>query len=76
MKDTIKTYLNEAKHDSPEARAELLRDLIRDVYDFVKFDRPEGGGLDGRNGPERESLGLIVDAAEDHYFNMLKLKHG
>lgn len=39
------------------------------------MDRPEGEGLDGRDGPERRSMGHIVDAAENHYFNMIKEKH-
>lgn len=75
MHDTIKARLNEAKYDSPQGRAELLREIIKDVYNFAKFERPGGEGLDGRNGPERESLASIVDAAEDHYFKMLELKH-
>ncbi|MGS4720866.1 hypothetical protein [Citrobacter farmeri] len=31
--------------------------------------------LDGRDGPERRSMGKIVDAAENHYFNMIKESH-
>lgn len=74
MHDTIKARLNRAEHDSPQARAELLREIIRDVYDFVKFERPGGEGLDGRSGSERESIASVVDAAEDHYFKMLEQK--
>lgn len=75
MKNTVKSYLNDAQHDNAVERAELLRELIKDVYNFVKFERPEGEGLDGRNGPERKSLALIVDAAENHYFEMIRLKN-
>lgn len=74
MRDITKKWLNEIEHDSPEARAEFVRDLIRVVYDFVKFERSEGGGLDGRDGPERQGLADVLDAAENHYFNMLERK--
>lgn len=47
-------------------RALLVADLVRGVYDAVKFDAPEGGGLDGRDGPERRGLGRLSDAAMNH----------
>lgn len=73
MKNEIfEKLLADTVNDNPVARAEIIRSLVRQVYDFVKFNRPEGQGFDGMTGPERESLGKIVDAAEDHYFNILK----
>ncbi|EMG8712993.1 MULTISPECIES: hypothetical protein [Enterobacteriaceae] len=74
-KDQIIQTLNEAENDSPVARAELARFLVKTIYNFVKMERPEGEGLDGRDGPERRSMGKIVDAAENHYFNMIKESH-
>lgn len=67
--------INEVENDCPVARAELVRFFVKTIYNFVKMDRPEGEGLDGRDGPERRSMGHIVDAAENHYFNMIKEKH-
>ncbi|RWR23145.1 hypothetical protein D8Y24_07245 [Agrococcus lahaulensis] len=57
---------------TPLERADLLRELIGGVYDAVRFDSREGGGLDGHDGPERDALGKIVGAAEDHYHAELK----
>ncbi|MBN7122860.1 hypothetical protein BSU01_14240 [Erwinia billingiae] len=70
--EVVEKMLNDPANDNAVARAETIRSLVKQVYDFVKFNRPEGQGLDGMTGPERESLGKIVDAAENHYFNMLK----
>lgn len=74
-KDIIEQWLNKTENDNPVARAEIARFLVKTVYNFVKFKRPEGEGLDGRDGPERNSLAEIVDAAENHYYNMLEMKH-
>lgn len=52
---------------SPERRADLLLEVTQGIYNAVKFDSPEGGGLDGRDGPERMSLAAVVDAAQDHH---------
>lgn len=77
--ESIKIIVNQqlelTKNDDVVARAEIARDLIKEIYNFVKFNRPEGGGLDGRDGVERNGLATIVDAAEEHYFNMLEQKH-
>lgn len=59
--------------EDPIARADLLRNFVKDVYDFVKKNRPEGEGLDGKDGPERRSLGKILDEAEDHYYRMIHI---
>lgn len=75
MHNEIDKWLNEQANDNPVARAELARTLVKKVYDFVKFNRPEGEGLDGRDGPERQSLAEIVDATEEHYTRMCQLKH-
>lgn len=52
---------------TPHGRADLLLDVTEAIYNAVKHDHPEGGGLDGRDGPERQSLGRIVDAAWEHH---------
>jgi len=49
-----------------EQRAEILLQVVRATYEHVKFHDPEGFGLDGRDGPERLSLGGIVDLALKH----------
>ncbi|UBI64274.1 hypothetical protein GF111_26360 [Serratia sp. HRI] len=49
-KDQIIQVLNETENDSPVARAELARFLVKTIYNFVKMERPEGEGLDGRDG--------------------------
>lgn len=51
MHNEIEKWLNEQANDNPVSRAELARTLVKKVYDFVKFNRPEGEGLDGRDGP-------------------------
>jgi len=49
-----------------DQRAELTLALVEIPYKHVKFRAPEGGGLDGRTGPERRSLQYVVDAAYEH----------
>lgn len=51
---------------TPLQRAAILEDLTQTVYDHVKFHAPEGGGLDGRSGPERQALAAVLDAVKDH----------
>ncbi|EBG3215788.1 hypothetical protein FIS27_17870 [Salmonella enterica subsp. enterica] len=48
--------------------------LLSKIYDFVKFNRPEGEGLDGRDGPERQSLAKVVDAVEDLLYRNVRNK--
>lgn len=63
----IASALAAALEDStPTQRAELVDDFVQAVYDHVKFRAPEGGGLDGRDGPERDGLGDILGLAHDH----------
>ncbi|MDN5685856.1 MAG: hypothetical protein L0G94_04120 [Brachybacterium sp.] len=52
---------------TPERRADLLLEVTQGIYNAVKIDSPEGGGLDGRDGPERMGLAAVVDAAQDHH---------
>lgn len=52
---------------TPERRADLLLEVTQGIYNAVKLDNPEGGGLDGRDGPERMSLAVVVDAAQSHH---------
>ncbi|EGA7633957.1 hypothetical protein H6C49_000764 [Salmonella enterica] len=75
IKDIVNQQVALTGNDDAIARAEIARDLIKEIYNFVKFNRPEGGGLDGRDGVERNGLATIVDAAEEHYFKMLEQKH-
>lgn len=75
QKEIIENWLKENDRDNPIARAEMARALVKTVYDFVKFHRPEGYGFDGKDGPERQSLAKIMDAAEDHYVRMLEQMH-
>lgn len=47
-------------------RALILEDVVRTVYEYVKFESPEGLGLDGNDGPERSSIGVVLAEATDH----------
>lgn len=71
----LDNFLNATENDNPISRAELAESLVKHIYDFVKFERPEGEGLDGRDGDERRSLAKVVDASIDHKFRMLEIKH-
>lgn len=53
-----------------------LREIVFEVYNAAKFDRPGGEGVDGADGPEREGIGHVHDAAEDHYHRTLRRIHG
>lgn len=69
---TLATQARElARNGTPREVAKGLREIVNQVYQSTKYDRPAGGGLDGRGGNERKSLGLIRDAAENHYYKML-----
>ena len=52
-----------------QGRSDLLVAVTEAIYNAVKHDHPEGEGLDGRDGPERRSLGSVADAARDHQDN-------
>lgn len=75
IKVILEQELRSVSISDPIARAKIARDIIKQVYDFVKFNRMEGEGFDGRDGPERRGLAKIVDAAENHYFKMLEGEH-
>lgn len=47
-------------------RADLLVEVAQLIYDDVKFRHPEGEGLDGRDGPQREGIGVVLGAAKDY----------
>lgn len=69
IKKEIRNWLKKTENDNPAKRAELIRYIMREcIYDFVKHERPEGQGFDGKWGPEREALAKFVDNAEDYYF--------
>lgn len=72
IKLEIERWLNESQNDNRKSRSELVTYLVENVYKFVKFERPEGGGLDGRDGPERQGIANVVDAAKDYYFDTLQ----
>lgn len=57
---------------TPERRADLLLAVTQGIYNAVKFDNPEGGSLDGRDGAERTSLIAVVDAAQNHRHETLR----
>ncbi len=56
-------------------RAEICEKYVRVIYEYVKFQKPEGGGLDGRAGPERRALALVLDAAINAKLEALSEKH-
>ena len=55
-------------------RAQYLDEVITAIYDSVKVDNPEGDGLDGRWGPQREGIGKVLDKAKDWEEEVLKRK--
>lgn len=61
----------EAMHGSTEqSRAELIEEVAIIVRDHVKFRAPGGEGLDGRDGPERQSLGGVITESIRHHDEM------
>lgn len=71
----LKTVLNDPQNDNEFARAQLATLLVEEIYKFVKFNRPEGEGFDGKDGPERRGLGEIVEAAMNHEHEVLERDH-
>lgn len=65
----LENFLNNRENDSASSRAELAEFCVETIYKFVKFNRSEGEGLDGRDGPERQGLGEVLDAAKNHKFD-------
>lgn len=59
---SVRTAL-EAAETSERERAQFLYDLVREVYDHVKFDV----GFPAAMSVERERLGAITDAALPPY---------
>lgn len=66
----LESFLNNCENDSASSRAELAEFCVETIYKFVKFNRSEGEGLDGRDGPERQGLGDVLDAAKNHKFDI------
>ncbi|MEN4642389.1 hypothetical protein [Pantoea agglomerans] len=66
----LENFLNNRENDSASWRAELAEFCVETIYKFVKFNRSEGEGLDGRDGPERQGLGEVLDAAKNHKFDI------
>jgi hypothetical protein len=64
--DLVKQLRDLLPTTTPLERAQLLHDLVRATYDHVKLNVPGGGGIDGRDGPERSGLGDVVNAAHEH----------
>lgn len=73
---TIKQALDEAlkkpENDNATARAELVEEAIRTVYEFVKHNRPGGEGFDGKDGEERQGLAKVLDEAINYKFTTLE----
>ncbi|AKL09930.1 TPA: hypothetical protein I8271_005052 [Kluyvera intermedia] len=72
LQAALTAALNDPENDSEYARAQITMLLVEEVYKFVKFNRPGGEGLDGRDGQERQCLAKIVDAAKDYEFEVLE----
>ncbi|ELY3758402.1 hypothetical protein [Cronobacter turicensis] len=70
LKRSLDEALKSTEFDSPQGRAELIEFCVENIYKFVKFERPEGEGLDGRDGPERQTIGELVDAVKDYKFDV------
>jgi hypothetical protein len=64
-----------ARGGDASQRAQLLLGVVDAVYSAVKYDNPEGGGHDGRDGPERRSLGAVLDAAHNHLARQAAATH-
>lgn len=63
--------VREAMQDSTEqSRAELMEEVAIIVREHVKMRAPGGEGMDGRDGPERQSLGGVVDESIRHHGEM------
>lgn len=71
----VEKVLNDPQNDSEYERAKLAMILVESVYKFVKFKRPGGEGLDGRDGDERQGLAKVVDAAKNYEFEALKKRN-
>ena len=56
-------------------RANLLVEVAQLIYDDVKFRHPEGEGLDGRDGPQRAGIGVVLGAAKDYQLKVLQGFH-
>lgn len=71
LTESLNETLKSAEFDSPQGRANLIEHCVETIYKFVKFERPEGEGLDGRDGPERQAIAELVDAAKNYKFDVL-----
>lgn len=70
IKKIIEEWLRNTENDTPLNRANLLEEIVRTFYNFSKFERPGGEGIDGLNGPERQGLARVLEAAIEHYDNI------
>lgn len=52
---------------TPDQRALFVEELNRAIYDHIKYHAPGGEGLDGRDSPERRSMGSVLDRAINHH---------
>ncbi|WP_261641001.1 hypothetical protein [Erwinia mallotivora] len=69
LNESINNALKSNEFDSRRGRAELIEYCVETIYKFVKFERPEGEGLDGRDGPERQAIAKLVDAAKNYKYD-------
>lgn len=65
---TIRGHLRALLNATPDEvdRARILYDVVQEAYDRAKFEFPGGGGLDGREGTERDEIGEVLEKAIDH----------
>ena len=68
--DAINAVKAALQNTTPRQRADLLDALVQAVYDHVKFEAQGGGGLDGRDGPEREALAKVLKESRSHQIVM------
>lgn len=61
-----------ASHDDHHSRHPVRREQQPLVYDASISITREGGGLDGRDGPELSSLSRLSDAAMNHLTEVAK----
>ena len=66
----VRNWLADAANASPLARAQLIDDVIHEVYSYVKRTQVTGLGLDGHDGGERMALAPLADAAADYLHQM------
>ena len=74
--EAVTGFLRQAPEGrTAKERANLLVEVAQLIYDDVKFRHPEGEGLDGRDGPQRAGIGVVLGAAKDYQLKVLQGFH-